>query len=171
MIVEWSRAVGEPVFSLAMVREFWERDGFDPARDVWIAADDGVAGFGELHTSQDAFVRVRPGHEDGLHAALLAALEAEARARGMDFVASNIPDTDVAGLAALEAAGYEKSREVWRMYAEHTQEPRRRASPRASTSGRTPTTTRRRCTGCSTPPTAGGTTSTFRCPTTSGSRS
>ncbi len=122
--VDWSRAVDEPVFTLAQVREFWERDGFDPEQDVWIAADgDGVSGFGELHTSQDLLVRARPGREAGVYGPLLATVEAAARKRGMDFVAATIPDIDAAAIDAYRAAGYEQSREVRRMWAEHTEEP------------------------------------------------
>jgi ribosomal protein S18 acetylase RimI-like enzyme len=132
--VEASRALGEPVFTLAQQREFWERTGFDPGKDAWVATDEEtVLGFGELHTSQDVLVRTRPGTDGGLHHALLETLEAAARARGMEFVAANLPDIDTAAVSAYETAGYAKSREVWRMWVEHTEEPPAPALPEGVT--------------------------------------
>lgn len=129
VVVESSRAIGEPVFTLAQQREFWERAGFDPTRDAWVAtADDRVLGFGELHTSQDVLVRTRP-ETDGLHRRLLETVEAAARARGMEFVAATVPDIDVTAVSAYEAAGYGRSREVWRMWVEHDAEPPAPAPP------------------------------------------
>jgi mycothiol synthase len=123
VVVEASRVLGEYVNTLAQQREHWERDGFDPARDAWVATDaETVLGFGELHTSQDVLVRTRPG-TDGLHHALLETLEQAARARGMEFVAATVPDIDATAVSAYETAGYAKGRVIWRMWVEHTDEP------------------------------------------------
>jgi mycothiol synthase len=119
------RAVDEPVSTLAERRELWTRGGFDPARDVRVAVEDGtILAFGELRPDGDVRVNVLPAHEGaGIHETLLAALEDEARARGVDLLSAIASDRDEAALAVHRGDGWTPSREVWRMWVEHEEEP------------------------------------------------
>lgn len=127
-----ARAIGEPRFTLAEVTRFWERDGFDPRRDAYVAVDgDGtVVGSAELHADHSALVRVDPSWDArGVHASLLDELERLARGRGLPALSAVVPETDAAACAAYERAGYALSREVWRMWAQHDREPPEPAFP------------------------------------------
>ncbi len=125
VVVEASRPLGETVFTLAQQRQLWEREGFAPEQDVRIAVDgERVVGFGELHADQSVLVRVAPEQEGaGTHEALLAELEDDARARGMQLVSAVVPAVDAAACRAYEDSGYVSEREVLRMWVEHTEEP------------------------------------------------
>jgi mycothiol synthase len=119
------RAVDEPFATLAEQRESWERDGFDPARDVWVAVEDeAVVGYGELTAGQDVRVSVLPERGGtGIHESVLRTLEEAARGRGMPWVTAIATDADAAALTAYRADGWTPSREVWRMWVEHDTEP------------------------------------------------
>jgi ribosomal protein S18 acetylase RimI-like enzyme len=120
-----ARAVGEPFATLAEQRESWERNGFDPTRDVWVAVDDEtIVGYGELTADRGARVGVLPEQAGrGVHERVLHALEEAARARGMPWVTAIATDVDKAALAVYEAEGWNASREVRRMWVDHESEP------------------------------------------------
>jgi mycothiol synthase len=125
------RAVDEPISTLAQERESWERDGFDPARDVWVAVDgDAIVGYGELRPGRDVRVGVLPEHgRTGVHESLLAVLEEAAQGRGTPWLTVVATDADEAALDVYAADGWTQSREIWRMWVVHDAEPPPAAFP------------------------------------------
>lgn len=119
------RAVAEPFPTLGEERESWAREGFDPARDVWVAVDDEtVIGYGELTPDRDVRVSVLPERSGtGVHESVLRAVGEAARGRGLPWVTAIATDADEAALTAYAADGWEPSREVWRMWVELDTEP------------------------------------------------
>jgi mycothiol synthase len=119
------RAVDEPFWTLHEERQSWERDGFDPTRDVWVAVEgDTIVGYAELRPDHDVRLGVLPEREgDGAHEAILAAVEEAARSRGVPALNTIAPDTDRVALDVYPSDGWEQSREVWRMWVEHESEP------------------------------------------------
>ena len=118
------RAVNEPIWTLGEERLSWERDGFDPARDVWVAVDgETIVGYGELRPGNNVVAAVLPEHRNGVHEAILATLEEAARAREVSSLHAIAPDSDTAAVDVYVSSGWTRSREVWRMWVEHDAEP------------------------------------------------
>lgn len=112
---------GRADFGVAIVRDDWERGGFEPSRDAWVAEERGrVVGYAEVFEEDpgalDAYARV---HTDararGLGAALVERTERRAlervRERGAGMPLRNsISATDGAARSLLSARGYEPVR-------------------------------------------------------------
>jgi hypothetical protein len=82
------------------LRSRWQLPSFDPARHLWLAEDDDGAAvaYGALYAPDGAVVQ-----GDRAHApALLAAIEAQARAEGFAHLSFVLPEGDAAERAYLE---------------------------------------------------------------------
>jgi mycothiol synthase len=108
----WAAQVDEPVFPLALLESEWATPGFDAHRDHWLEErEGGVVGYAALKVGGGVAVRGEIG-------GLLPLLEARARERGDDEVEAIT--TALAGgvLQAFAAAGWERPRDVHRMWLE-----------------------------------------------------
>ncbi len=117
---------GSSDFTPEHQRVSWERPSFVPERHLFVAEDDGaVIGHGTLAPGNDIWVRVHPDRlGEGVEAALIAAVEEQARGESLPFLATVIPDADVAACRAFGDAGYATERRVLRMEIELGAEPK-----------------------------------------------
>ena len=117
LVVDRAHALDEPVLERATTEKDWTRPGFDPVRDHWLAEQDGaVVGYVALRPGGDVVVR-------GLTAGLLPFVDERARELGLERLETILTRTDEAGVAALEAAGWEHERDVLRMWLDLETEP------------------------------------------------
>jgi len=106
---QWAKAVDERVLSRAFFESEWLHADTD-AQDRLIAERDGRAiGYAVLHAGGEVTIRGEP---DGL----VPALERRGRERGAAALEAVVTTRDEAVTASLEAAGFERAREVWRMW-------------------------------------------------------
>lgn len=117
---------GRADFGVAVLRDDWDRGGFDPARDAWVAEEAGrLVGYAEVFEEDpgalDAYARVHPDARGrGLGAALVAHTERRAAQtaseRGAGLPLRNcISATDDAARALLRAHGYTRVRSFLHM--------------------------------------------------------
>ena len=117
---------GEVVLGPEFLRAKWERAGFDPATDAWVAVDPGgaVVGYGHAALEEPTVVEswgvVHPEHRGrGIGSALFDRIERRAVAmldgvsRGRFRHAINAADRGAAGM--LEARGLHPFRHFWHM--------------------------------------------------------
>ena len=105
LLERWAASLGEDILSRSFLESQWSRT--DVVRLV-AERDGAIVGHGVVGDGGDLSVC---GEADGLVEALLE----RSRERGDDRLEAVIPTRDVAVAAALEAAGFEHERDVWRM--------------------------------------------------------
>jgi GNAT superfamily N-acetyltransferase len=117
LILRWSEAVDEPEFMAEVIRREWEAPGFDAERDHWLLERNGeVVGYATLKPGGDVSAR-------GESAELLPLVATRARERGDERLETILTTRDTVGLAAFEAAGWTRERDVLRMWLDLAQEP------------------------------------------------
>ena len=103
-------ALDEPVLSIASLEAEWRAPGFDPARDHWLAERDGdVVGYVALKADGGVVLR-------GEAPELLALAVARAHERGDETLHAILTTRDEHGLAPFLAAGWQRPRDVHRMW-------------------------------------------------------
>ena len=109
--------IGRPDYTLDDIRADWAAPGFDPARDAWLAEEDGrPLGYALLDDRGAALVTVPPGNEGrGVGTRLREAAEARAMERGAALVRQYVPVTNEAARAHLLEAGYWPAYSYFRM--------------------------------------------------------
>lgn len=106
----WAAAVDEPRIGRETIELEWARPGFDPARDHWLDERDGaVAGYATLKPGGGVVAR-------GAVADLLPLVAARARERGEAELETIVTTRATEVVDALEAAGWERLRDVHRMW-------------------------------------------------------
>jgi ribosomal protein S18 acetylase RimI-like enzyme len=105
----WAQAVDEQLLSATFFAAEWTQP--DAAtRDRMVAERDGaVVGYAYLRAGGDVVIRGEPEE-------LARAVVERGRERGCDRLESVVTTNDEPTLAALDAAGFEREREVWRMW-------------------------------------------------------
>lgn len=117
LILRWARDVDEQPLGREDLKRAWSAPGFDPERDHWLAERDGeVVGYAVLKA--DGGVSAR-----GERAELLPLVSARARERGDELLEATLTARDEDGLAAFEAAGWTRRRDVYRMWLDLDAEP------------------------------------------------
>jgi ribosomal protein S18 acetylase RimI-like enzyme len=118
--------IASPQFTTEQLRSRWSVPSFDPARHLWIAAENGrVAAFGALYAPDTAFVR----GDTGQIAPLLDRIEAQARTEGVSLLTFVIPEWDEPAWRAYLAYGFENPTNVLEMEAETSPAPERVSFP------------------------------------------
>src|SRR5215210_3121130 len=109
--------LGRPDYTLDDVRADWAAPGIDPARDAWIAEDDGVAlGYALLDDRGAALITVPPASEGrGVGTLLREAAEARAIERGEALVRQFVPTSNEGARAELLEAAYWPAYSYFRM--------------------------------------------------------
>src|SRR5215210_5095786 len=109
--------LGRPDYTLDDVRADWAAPGIDPARDAWIAEDDGVAlGYALLDDRGAALITVPPASEGrGVGTLLREAAEARAVERGEALVRQFVPTSNEGARTQLLDAGYWPAYSYFRM--------------------------------------------------------
>lgn len=126
LIADQLHDVGEAVLDANFLRNRWRREGFDLARDAWVAIDpDGtVVGYGQAMLEEpgtvESFGVVHPGRRGrGIGSALLDRIEARAADRLAGVPSArfrhSINASDGAAAAMLEARGLRPVRHFWHM--------------------------------------------------------
>lgn len=119
-----TRLFGAPELALEHLRGDWERGGFELGHDAWVAGEAGaLVGYASLAGGEEATLWLAAGSA-AEHAgpALLRLVQTRA-ADGARKLVAIVPLADTPACAALEAEGYRKTREVWRMEIELREEP------------------------------------------------
>lgn len=109
MLERWAEEVGESILSRSFVESDWTRAARDERDRLVLEQDGRVVAYGLLRAGGDVVVRGRPD-------ALLEALLARARERGDERLEAVVTTRDGPALAALERAGFERERDVWRVW-------------------------------------------------------
>ena len=126
LVADQLHDVGEVVLDANFLRNRWHRDGFDLARDAWVATDPSgtLVGFAQLLLEEpgtvESFGLVDPGHRGrGIGSALLDRVEARAMARLAGVPSArfrhSISASDRDAAAMLEARGLHPVRHFWHM--------------------------------------------------------
>jgi mycothiol synthase len=121
--------VGEVVLDANFLRNRWRRDGFDLARDAWLAVEPAgtVVGYAQATLDEPGVVEslgvVHPAHRGrGIGTALLDRIEARAAERVAGVPSPrfrhSINGSDAAAAAMLEARGLRPVRHFWHMQIE-----------------------------------------------------
>ncbi len=123
LLLRWSKAVDETDFVADVIRREWQSPGFDVGRDHWLVEEDGeVVGYAALKPGGDVAAR-------GEIAELLPLVATRARERGDEHLEAVVTTRDTSGVAAYEAAGWTRKRDVLRMWLDLEQEPPRPVFP------------------------------------------
>jgi ribosomal protein S18 acetylase RimI-like enzyme len=117
LLLRWAAAVDEPPPARASLDAEWRAPGFDAERDHWLAERGGeVVGYAALRAGGGAVLR-------GEARELLPLAVGRARERGDERLEAIVTTRDSAALAAYEAAGWQRPREVLRMWLDLAAEP------------------------------------------------
>jgi ribosomal protein S18 acetylase RimI-like enzyme len=117
LLNRWAEQNGEPSFALGLLESEWATPGFDPHRDHWLEEIDGeAAGYATLKAGGGVTARGRIGR-------LLPLVEERARERGDEELEAISTTRAEEVIAAFAAGGWERPREVYRMWLELGEAP------------------------------------------------
>jgi ribosomal protein S18 acetylase RimI-like enzyme len=129
LLQRWADAVDEPAFPAPVLETEWTMPGFDVERDHWVDERNGeVVGYAALKPGGDVVAR-------GEIASLLPLAAQRARERGHERLETVVTTRAQAVLDALQAAGWTRDRDVYRMWHDLSEPPREPRFP-ASTAVR-----------------------------------
>jgi ribosomal protein S18 acetylase RimI-like enzyme len=121
LLNRWAEQTDEPSFPLGLLESEWATPGFDTQRDHWLDEADGeTVGYAALKPGGGVTAR-------GGVTELLPLVETRARERGDDELEAIATTRAEDVIAAYSAAGWERPRDVYRMWlqlAEPSPEPR-----------------------------------------------
>jgi ribosomal protein S18 acetylase RimI-like enzyme len=112
LFTRWSEQFDEPLLLVQLLESEWNMPGFDPARDHWLAERDGVVvGYAALKVGGGVAAR-------GEISGLLPLVEDRARERGDEELEAITTTLAEELVDAYSAAGWERRRDVYRMWRE-----------------------------------------------------